>query len=145
MRQRRNPESARTVVEFAIVLPLFLAMLFGTIDFGWYLYQKFTLMSAVQTGVRAALSVTEAETPGPWAAARDAAKAALASGGAIAPTSVTWSPTDPTLQLTSSKPTRAITLTGTYTFVPLVGFVKMPSTTLTYTATMLLDAQNAEL
>jgi Flp pilus assembly protein TadG len=144
LRPARDGQSGGTVVEFAIVLPLFCAMMFGTIDFGWYLYQKFTLAAAVQAGVRSALSITEAETPGPGLAAEQFAVAELGKGGAIAAADVVWTPIE-SARLSGSKPTRALTLTGTYTFKPLIGFVKMPSTTLSYTATMLLDAQNADI
>jgi Flp pilus assembly protein TadG len=146
-RARRDPENGGAVVEFAIVLPMFLAMMFGMIDYSWYFYQKFTLAAAVQSGIRSALSVRETDTPDPWTTAKTAAIANLTNAGAIAPASVTWGPTNPTspADYTGTKPTRAVILTGTYTFVPLVGLVKLPTTTLTYSATMLLDAQNAQI
>jgi Flp pilus assembly protein TadG len=146
-RPRRDPQNGGAVVEFAIVLPIFLAMLFGAIDYGWYFYQKFTLAAAVQAGVRSALSVKETDSPDPWTTAKNAAKASLGSSGAIAPASVTWGPVDPTASAdyTGTKPNRAVILTGTYTFIPLVGLVKLPNTTLKYSITMVLDAQNAQI
>jgi Flp pilus assembly protein TadG len=141
---RPNPERGGTVVEFAIVLPLFVALLFGTIDYAWYLYQKFTLASAVQSGVRAALAVKETDNPDAWQAAVDAAKAALGQSGAIAPLSVSFGPAA-ALRYTGVRPTRALTLTGQFTFTPLVGLVPMPTPTLISSSTMLLDAQNASL
>jgi Flp pilus assembly protein TadG len=143
---RRRPSSERggAVVEFAIVLPLFVALLFGTIDYAWYLYQKFTLASAVQSGIRAALAVKETDNPDSWQAAVDAAKAALAKSGAIAPLSVTFGPAAAS-RYTGTRPTRALTLTGHFTFTPLVGLVPMPTSNLVYSSTMLLDAQNASL
>jgi Flp pilus assembly protein TadG len=152
-RGRRDPQNGGAVVEFAIVLPLFLAILFSVIDFGWYFYQKFTLAAAVQTGIRASLSVKETDRPDPWITAREAAKTALSNAGAIAPASVTWGPTDvPSGQqygdpsdYNGSAPNRAVILTGQYTFIPLVGFVKLPNKTMTYSITMVLDAQNAKI
>jgi Flp pilus assembly protein TadG len=146
-RPRRDPQNGGAVVEFAIVLPIFLALLFGAIDYGWYFYQKFTLAAAVQAGVRSALSVKETDSPDPWTTAKNNAKADLASSGAIAPSSVTWGPADPSApaDYAGSKPSRSIILTGTFTFIPLVGLVKLPSTTLTYSITMVLDAQNAQI
>lgn len=147
-RPRRDPQNGGAVVEFAIVLPIFLALLFGSIDYGWYFYQKFTLAAAVQAGVRSALSVKETDTPDPWTAAKLAAIANLASSGAIAPASVSWgpvdSPKDPA-DYTGTKPNRAIILRGTFTFIPLVGLVRLPSTTLWYELSMVLDAQNAQI
>lgn len=144
-RPSRNTEAGGTVVEFAIVLPLFFAMLFGTIDYAWYMYQKFTLASAVQGGLRAALSVRELDPgPGPWATAEAEVKALLGKSGAIPPASVTCGPAVGG-QLTGSKPTRALNIECTFVFKPLVGMVKMPSATMTHKATMLLDAQNADI
>ena len=47
-RPRRDPQNGGAVVEFAIVLPIFLSLMFGAIDYGWYFYQKYTLAAAVQ-------------------------------------------------------------------------------------------------
>jgi Flp pilus assembly protein TadG len=149
---RRDGENGGAVVEFAIVLPIFLALLFGAVDYGWYFYQKFTLAAAVQAGVRSALSVKETDNPDPWHAAKAAAIANLSAGGAIAPASVTWGPadvptTDPTesADYMGSKPNRAVILEGRYTFIPLVGFVRTPNSQMSYKITMVLDAQNASL
>ena len=89
----------------------------------------------------------ETDVPDPWTTAKTAAIANLTSSGAIAPASVTWGPTDPTssADYNGTKPTRALLFSGTYTFVPLVGLVKLPTTTLSYSVTMLLDAQNAQI
>jgi Flp pilus assembly protein TadG len=152
---QRRPRDARrgsTAVEFALVLPLFCAMMFAAIDYGWYFYQKFTLASAVQGGIRAALSVTEQDTPSPWQTACTAAKALLDNGGIIAggvcggtspPGSVDWGPASN--QYGGSKPGRYVILTGTFKLTPLMGFVPLPATTISYSATMTLDAQNAAI
>jgi Flp pilus assembly protein TadG len=141
---RRSPEGGGTVVEFAIVLPLFIALVFGSIDYAWYLYQKFTLASAIQGGIRSALSVKETDNPDPWTTACNTAKTYLGDGGAIAPLSVTFGPAAAS-RYSGVKPQRALTVTGTFTFTPLVGLVPMPSPTMIYTTTMLLDAQNAQI
>jgi hypothetical protein len=143
----RDPQNGGAVVEFAIVLPIFLTMMFGAIDYGWYFYQKYTLAAAVQGGVRSALAVKETDVPDPWTTAKTAAIATLNASGAVPPASVTWGPTDPTSSsdYSGTKPTRALLFSGTYTFVPLVGLLKMPSHTLSYSITMLLDAQNASI
>jgi Flp pilus assembly protein TadG len=152
-RPRRDGQNGGAVVEFAIVLPIFLALLFGAIDYGWYFYQKFTLASAVQAGVRSALSVREIDRPDPWTTAREAAKTNLSSSGAIAPSSVAWGPVDnadATLAADPAdyggvKPNRYIIFTATYTFIPLVGLVRVPNSMMTYSISMVLDAQNANI
>ncbi|HYE45439.1 MAG TPA: TadE/TadG family type IV pilus assembly protein [Caulobacter sp.] len=38
MRRRRGPESGAAALELALVLPLFLALVFGIFNYGWALY-----------------------------------------------------------------------------------------------------------
>lgn len=132
---RRNPERGGSAVEFAIVMPIFCAILFGIIDFGWYFYQKFTLAAAIRDGIR--YGVTFSYSSG--SAANEAAKRAadaLAAGGAIAKADAPM-----TAAVTGAPPSATLTLSSQYTFKPLVGFVKLPSTTMKYGMTMLLEIQ----
>ena len=50
--KKRRSEGGGAAVEFALIMPIFLAILFGMIDYGWYFYQKFTLTAAIREGVR---------------------------------------------------------------------------------------------
>jgi hypothetical protein len=45
-----------TVVEFALVLPLFLMLIFAIVDFGWYFFVQHTLQFATREGTRLALT-----------------------------------------------------------------------------------------
>jgi Flp pilus assembly protein TadG len=56
-RSRGSKESARgsTLIEFALVLPLFLILLFATVEFGRYFYVEHTLQFATREGVRLGL------------------------------------------------------------------------------------------
>jgi hypothetical protein len=144
--RRRNGQRGGATTEFALVLPLFLAVMFATVDYGWYYYQKFTLCSAVQGGLRAAVSVKENETPDPWESAHIAAKVLLNQRGSIPgdDVHVTFGPLDG-YRYGGFKPSRYVILSATYTFTPLVGFVKLPSNSLHYQAQATLDAQNADI
>jgi len=135
VKPRRNRQGGGAAVEFAIVLPLFCAVLFGTIDYGWYFFQKFTLASAIRDGVRTGVTVAENSTPDSYSTAVTAAKVIL-DAGALPSTSVTF-----TGSYGSANPTRTLTVAGSYTFKPLVGFVKTPSAAITYSMTMLLEIQ----
>ncbi len=42
-------------MEFALVLPIFLLLLFAIIDFGWYFTREFVLINAVSQGARSAV------------------------------------------------------------------------------------------
>ena len=49
MRNRRGSQ----IVEFAMILPVFLIIVFGGIDFTWYILQRFSITDAVASGCRA--------------------------------------------------------------------------------------------
>jgi Flp pilus assembly protein TadG len=44
-----------TIVEFALVFPLFAMLLFGIMEFGWYFFVQHTLQYATREGTRLAL------------------------------------------------------------------------------------------
>ena len=48
-------ESGQSLVEFALVLPLLLALLCAIIDFGWLYYNQITLNNAAREGARYAV------------------------------------------------------------------------------------------
>lgn len=106
------------------------------IDYGWYYYQKFTLAAAVRDGVRTSVVIATTASPDPLAFSISQAQSDL--GSAIRSSSVVF-----TSQYVSSIPTKGLKLTGTMTFIPLVGFVPMPSAPMTYSMTMMLEIQPA--
>jgi TadE-like protein len=57
MRRRRDSERGATLVEMAIVLPVFLAMLFGIIEMGVAFYYRTLVDDAVQAGGRIGAAV----------------------------------------------------------------------------------------
>ncbi len=65
---RKNGSSA---VEFAMVLPVFLLLLFSIIEYGWYLTNQVVLSNAVASGARAAIRARNwepyNESPGKFA------------------------------------------------------------------------------
>jgi Flp pilus assembly protein TadG len=131
-RDRRNGGAA---VEFAIVLPIFLAVLFGMIDFGWYYYQRFSLTAAIRDGVRYGVTMTTGSDL-PWTTAKARAIIDLA-GGSVPTGSITWGPT---IHTSGAVPTEVMTLTASMPFTPLVGFVPVPAS-LSSSMTMLLELQ----
>ncbi|MBT8342338.1 MAG: pilus assembly protein [Desulfatitalea sp.] len=52
-------------VEFALVLPLLLLILFGTIEYGWYFTLQYVLNHAVTEGVRAGVAARPWEDEDP--------------------------------------------------------------------------------
>jgi Flp pilus assembly protein TadG len=53
--QRTRDDKGTTVVEFALVLPIFLLLVFGIFDFGRYFFVEHTLQYATREGMRLAL------------------------------------------------------------------------------------------
>lgn len=52
MRRSRNHEGGASAVEFALVMPLFVALLFGMLEFGWYFWTAETTSSAARETAR---------------------------------------------------------------------------------------------
>jgi hypothetical protein len=97
-------------VEFALVLPVLLILLFGIIDFGRMLNAKVTLNEAAREGARAA-------------ALRNSVSEAEAVAGQI--TQGIGGPTDPDVDSTCSSPSTrnaVFRISHTFRFVTPVGF-----------------------
>jgi Flp pilus assembly protein TadG len=134
IRPRRNDQRGGAAVEFAIVLPIFCALMFGIIDYGWFFYQRFTVAAAIRDGLRT--GVTVSQTSGdPAAVAIQRAKDNMANSGVPYDTNMFSTST------TGSYPTKALILTANYTFKPLVNFIPMPKTSQTYGMTMMFELQ----
>lgn len=60
---RRDPSRSRAaaVVEFAVVLPLLLTILFGIIEYGWVFMVRQTLQTAAREGCRLAVLQTSVD------------------------------------------------------------------------------------
>jgi hypothetical protein len=59
--RNRGQGQGQALVEFSLVIPLFLAILFGILDFGFALYSRLTLINATREGAHAA--VTQIDNP----------------------------------------------------------------------------------
>ncbi len=58
-KRRDKKEDGQAVVEFALILPIFLLILCGIIDFGWLFYNQLTLNNACREGARYAVVNTD--------------------------------------------------------------------------------------
>ena len=130
----RRRESGAAAVEFALIFPLLAAVLFGTLEYGWVLFQKFNLANAVRDGVRQGVTVAQTATPDPGATAVQVAQQDLQKLG------VSLSSVALTATYSGTVPTRTMTLAADMTYRKLTGFVPTP-THLTYTMTMMLELQ----
>src|SRR5258706_3512507 len=48
----RKKSRGQALVEFALVLPILLLLLFGTIDFGWIMFNYVSLYNVLREGIR---------------------------------------------------------------------------------------------
>lgn len=55
MRKKCRGEDGQAMVEFALILPIFLLILCGIIDFGWLFYNQLSLNNACREGARYAV------------------------------------------------------------------------------------------
>jgi Flp pilus assembly protein TadG len=86
--RHRRRSRGQALVEFALVMPVFLLVLSGILDFGFMLYSRMTVISAAREGARVAAMTADSTTMS--AAARSRAIASAANGGlTIASSSVT--------------------------------------------------------
>ncbi len=131
---KRDGRRGAAAVEFALVLPLFVAILFGAIEYGWVFYQTFGVASAVRDGLRFGATVLQTASPDPKAAAVKRAQDLL-SGVGISPASVTIN-----ASYLGSSPSKALTLSATMPYKALLGFVPVP-TKISYATTMIIELQ----
>jgi hypothetical protein len=132
----RRRQHGGAAVEFALVLPVFVAVLFGMVDYGWYFYQKFTLASAIREGTRYGATFKEGGTAGdPYLKGLQEAKDRC-DLGSVPSASVAWSG-----GYLDAAPYRKVKIHGEFVFKPLVGLVKMPTSTMKYEMTMFLEQQ----
>jgi Flp pilus assembly protein TadG len=130
----RRRDSGAAAVEFALIFPLLAAVLFGTLEYGWVLFQKFNLANAVRDGVRQGVTVAQTASPDPGATAVQVAQQDLQKLG------VSLSSVALTATYAGTVPTRTMTLAADMTYRKLTGFVPTPAH-LTYTMTMMLELQ----
>jgi Flp pilus assembly protein TadG len=60
--RRTTRRRGQALVEFCLVVPIFLLLLSGVIDFGFLLFQRMSVINAAREGARAAAMVYDAST-----------------------------------------------------------------------------------
>lgn len=80
MRHQRKGSKA---VEFALTLPIYLVLLAGIVDFGWYFNQRMIVTMAARDGARAGSLVTIVSHDDPIAVCEAQAQASLAEADIV--------------------------------------------------------------
>ena len=61
----RNPRRGANAIEFALTVPLFVALVAAIFEFGWMFFMRSTVIHAVRDGCRAGAVVPRDEVPSP--------------------------------------------------------------------------------
>lgn len=94
------------MVEFALVLPIFMLILAGILDFGFMLYSRMSVINAAREGARTAVMIQAPAAGQIVSTAQDSAVSAGAQGGiGLSPSNVTV-----TCLKTSVSPTSTTTI-----------------------------------
>jgi Flp pilus assembly protein TadG len=80
--RRSNRRRGQAMVEFALVIPIFMLVLSGILDFGFALFSRMTVINAAREGARAAVMVSDTTTI-PLVAQTNAVAAAAQGGLAV--------------------------------------------------------------
>lgn len=65
MKTLHRPRRGAAAIEFALCLPIFLALVFSIIDFGWAFFQQANVTAAVREGLREAVVVSKSAAEPP--------------------------------------------------------------------------------
>ena len=130
----RTRQSGGAAIEFALILPVFIALLSGVLDFGWVFFQQTNLQAAVREGARLGVMKATTATPDPRATATTRVGTALTeykfatAGRTVA------------AAYSGASPNLLLSVKATVPFQPLIGLAPTPAT-LTSSLTMLVEQQ----
>lgn len=112
---------AAAVVEFAVISPLLLTILFGIIEYGYIFMVRQTLVNAAREGCRVAILQTTTE---PYTDVTDRVNGIMATTGLTSYTTqmTHWTAPDPTETITVRIPYADVSLIGCF-FGPRTGYL----------------------
>jgi len=60
-----HPRRGANAIEFALTLPIFVAIVMAIFEFGWMFFMRSTIIQAVRDGCRAGAVIPHGDVPGP--------------------------------------------------------------------------------
>lgn len=138
--RKRGGSSA---LEFALLLPVFLVLVGGLLDFAWYIQQRALVVRAVREGVRVGAITALASSPSPGATAQARATTVLGELGFDTDLAeVTWETDDIRIGLTCNTED-TLTVRAEVPFVPIARIVPTPAEIVVQMTMMLEDGDCA--
>lgn len=125
-------------IEFALVLPLLLALATAVIDYGWYLSRASRVVVATRDGARLGVTYSTDESPAPHVVAQQHARDALVEAGIPCADGC-----EVTATLGAVDGVPSLTLNVSAPFTPLTGLVPTP-TEMRVELTMALEIRDPE-
>ena len=131
----RNLRRGGAAIEFALVLPILVALLFGIMEYGWLFLQQSNLIAAVREGTRVGVTYAKDDTPDPTTAAEARVAEALESYGFDADSATVAATYE------GSSPDEKLKVTASVPYAPLLGVMIAVPDNLSGEMTMLLEVQ----
>lgn len=143
---RRTPSQRKrrgaAAIEFALLLPVFIAILFGIIEWSWFFFQQGNVIASVRDALRYAVTLPQTASPAPDQEAETRCATNLRGVG-FSTSQVTDA--NITAVYTGSTPEETLTLRAEVPYRPIIGMnVFFPASISTVSAemTMLLELQD---
>lgn len=118
----KSARRGTAAVEFALTVPVLMFIIFGVLDYSWYIKQATDVVRATREGLRIGVTVSQAD--GPDAAAASQVEIVLAGYGLDCDNSLDC---DIQATPTSVDGLDSVTLAVTVPYEPLIGLVPTPA------------------
>lgn len=137
-RKTRSDRRGANAVEFALVLPVLVLMLAGTVNWGYFMFQEESVADAYRHGAMVGMMSTPS-SPSSGACSNCLSDAEAAAHLDLTAAGITASPTENSSMCTANGTSCAIKMKPTIAFTPLMSVVPMPST---FNVTVVMFAAN---
>ncbi len=137
MGRRRSAQRGAAAIEFALVLPILIAIIVAIMDYGWFFTENSRVVAATREGVRLGVTYATDETPTPQTAAANRINEVLTDYG------FDTSSATVTTEYVGTAPEQMLRVTVTLPYEPLVGMIPVAlPPNLNGSMTMLLELQD---
>ena len=118
--------SGHSAIEFALIMPVFLTVITGMMEWGWVFFQRSTVVEAVRTGCREGASVHPDDVPGPVETAEESMEDYLDSYG-IQCGEGSGTSCESDVQITGEWPSMTLSCNLVVGYDPLIDLVPVPT------------------